>query len=74
MWAAFVVQLIIALVMVAAAYLLMPKPKSDGDDLGEFKGPTSSDSKPIPVVFGTVEIQSPNCLWFGDICSRTAEA
>lgn len=71
MFAAFLIQIVVSLVLIAAAYLLMPKPKSDAQDPGEFKGPSASDSKPIPVVFGTVKIKAPNCLYFGDISSVT---
>lgn len=71
MLAAFLIQIVVSLVLIAAAYLLMPKPKSDSQDPAEFKGPSASDSKPIPVVFGTVKIKAPNCLYFGDISSVT---
>lgn len=71
MFEAFLIQLVVSLVLIAAAYLLMPKPKSDSADPADFEGPSSSDAKPIPVVFGTVKIKAPNCLWFGEISTVT---
>ena len=63
----FLIQLVVALVLAVISYMLAPKPKqptpaaaSDMDD------PTAEAGIPIPVVFGTVTIKSPNCLYFGD--------
>lgn len=68
---AFLIQLLISVVLIAAAYLLMPKPKSDAQDPADFEGPSASDSKPVPVLFGTAKLKAPNSLWFGDIDSQT---
>lgn len=68
---AFLIQVLVSVVLTAAAYLLMPKPKSDAQDPADFEGPSASDSKPIPVVFGTVTLKAPNCLYFGEIASQT---
>lgn len=71
MLTAFAIQLIVSLVLIAAAYLLMPRPKSSADEPGDFEGPSSSESKPMPVVFGTLEVDAPSCLWFGDSSNET---
>lgn len=71
MLATFLIQVLVSLVLIAAAYLLMPKPKSEAADPADFEGPSASDAKPIPVVFGTVKIKAPNCLWFGEISTVT---
>lgn len=68
---AFLIQLIVSVVLIAAAYLLMPKPKSDAQDPADLEGPSASDSKPVPVAFGTLKIKAPNSMWFGDISSKT---
>lgn len=68
---AFLIQILVSVVLIVAAMLLMPKAKSTAEDPADFEGPSASDSKPIPVVFGTVKIKAPNCLWFGDIGTIT---
>lgn len=67
----FLIQLAVAAILVVAALLLMPKVKSSAEDPADFEGPSASDSKPVPVVFGTVKFKAPNCLWFGDIGTET---
>lgn len=66
------VSLLIGLALQVVAYLLMPQPKQpkppavqDADD------PVAEAGKPIPVVFGTLNISGLNVLWFGDKSKRT---
>lgn len=63
----FLAQLAIGIGLQILGYMLMPKPKPEKppstDDL---KDPTAEAGKPIPVVFGSVTLQSPNVLWYGD--------
>lgn len=50
--------------------LLRPKPKVNNArpaGLGEFQFPTASEARPVPVVWGTVEISGPNLVWYGDL-------
>lgn len=56
---------IIALVLVVA---LMPTPKSTVKpaSLADIDAPTAEPGRPIPVVFGTVLLKSPNVVWYGD--------
>lgn len=61
----FLVQALIGIALLAAGYLLMPRPKApkppemrDADD-------PESRVKPIPMVFGTVVIRGSNVVWFG---------
>lgn len=35
--------------------------------LEDFDVPTASDGKQMPVVFGTVTLQSSNIVWYGDL-------
>lgn len=63
----FLVSLIIAIVGATISYLLAPRPKtSKPKTVQEFKEPTAEVGRPIPVVFGTVFIESPNILWYGE--------
>lgn len=60
-------QFIIAIALYALSYVIMPKPKIQKPEAAQdLEGPTAEAGRPIPVPFGTVTIQSPNCLWWGD--------
>lgn len=70
--ATFLVQLVVAIVVAVAAYLLSPRPKDSGSDsTRELEAPTADAGRPIPVVFGELVVKSPNCLWYGDISHET---
>jgi len=61
----YVAVLVIAVV---AAVVLAPKPpKQRPAALTEFDIPTAEEGRPIPVVFGTVLVQSSNVVWYGDL-------
>lgn len=60
----------VLLIIVAAQYalsaLLQPKPEdAKPEDIRQ--APTSEEALPVPVVWGTVIIKSPNVLWSGDV-------
>lgn len=42
-----------------------PKPKAAG--IGEIDVATAEEGRPIPVIFGTVLLKSPNIVWYGDL-------
>lgn len=50
--------------------LLRPKPKGPEDakaaGIENVQYPTAQEGRPIPVVWGTVQIKGPNLLWYGD--------
>ena len=52
------------------SYIFRPKPEGPAE-LDEFDFPTADNQRPIPVIFGTVLLRSPNVLWYGDL--RTQE-
>lgn len=61
------IQIVIGVLLMVVSYALTPKPKkqkptpsSDLDD------PTAEAGRPIPVVFGSVEVKGANIIWFGD--------
>lgn len=39
---------------------------TEAASLEDFDVPTASESRPIPVVFGTVRISGSNVVWYGD--------
>jgi len=62
----FLVNLLIAVALQVVAYLIMPKPKQPKQEFRQGESPTTAAGIPVPVLFGTVTIKSPNCLWWGD--------
>jgi len=60
---------------IAAAVIadaLRPKPEIEDakpSPLGDFKFPTATEQRRVPVIFGTVKIEGPNVLWYGDFRS-----
>lgn len=62
----FLVLFVIAIALSIAAYMLAPKPKQAKTEAADLEAPTVSAGRPIPVVFGTVTLKSPNILWYGD--------
>ena len=66
----FWVQIAIMIVAALVAYALAPKPPVPKPaSLEDFDVPTAEEGRPIPVIFGTVWIKGPNCLWYGDLSS-----
>lgn len=62
------VQLIIAVVMALASYMIQRramKKNQSGVEAQEFTTPTVDAGRSIPVVFGRVRVTSPNLLWMG---------
>lgn len=69
----FLIMFVIAVAISYAAYLLAPKPKQPTYEAADLNAPTVSAGRPVPVVFGTVLLKSPNVLWFGDKQQRDYE-
>lgn len=68
----WLIPFLIGLALNVIAYLLMPKPK--GPKLAAVKdleSPTSEAGRETPVVFGTMTVKSPNCLWSGEKSKNT---
>ena len=58
----------ILIIAAIAAVALAPKPPEQRPAaLTEFEIPTAEEGRPIPVVFGTVLVTSPNVVWYGDL-------
>lgn len=62
------VQLIYYIIVVIISIALAPKPPQPKPAaLEDFDVPVAEEDRPIPVVFGEVQITGPNVLWFGDL-------
>lgn len=63
-------EIVIYIVALIVAVALVPRPNSDAQkpaSLSDFEAPTAEPGRPIPVVFGTVLLKSPNVVWYGDL-------
>lgn len=61
--------LILFAVLLVANELLKPKPKVEDarpSGLGDFKFPTATEGRVVPLVWGTVVCEGPNVVWYGD--------
>lgn len=64
MWVYYVVMAIILVLSIALA----PKPQGPKSAaLDDFDFPTAEEGRPIPVVFGEVDIRGSNVLWYGNL-------
>lgn len=67
----FLIQLAILVVSAYVSAALAPKPpKPKPASLTDFDVPTAEEGRPIPVVFGTVWVTGPNCIYFGGLKTK----
>lgn len=58
----------IVVVGIILSVVLAPKPnKPKPAALSDLNFPTAKEGIPIPVIFGTVTITSPNVVWYGHL-------
>lgn len=63
----FLGRLLVGIALQVLGYLLAPKPKqAKPPSTSDLEDPTAEAGRPIPVIFGSVTIQSPNNLGFWD--------
>lgn len=63
----FLIQLVISVALMVIAYALRPKPKVQKPAASsDLENPTAEAGRPIPVVFGTMQVKGGNILWYGD--------
>lgn len=68
----FLVQLAVGVGLQILGYLLMGKPKGPKpDEVKDLDSPTAEAGRPIPVVFGEVNLTGVNILFFGDKKTKT---
>jgi len=64
----FVYYLIVLVVSSLISYALAPKPpKPKPAALEDFDIPAAEQGRPVPVIFGTMQVTGPNVLWYGDL-------
>lgn len=63
----FIIQLLIGLALSYVSYLLAPKPKEPKPPSAkEMESPTAESGRPVPVVFGSMTVQSLNNIGYWD--------
>ena len=65
----FLLFLLWAAVYVVAE-LIRPKPKFEDarpSGLGDFRFPTATEGRAVPLIWGTVKVEGPNVIWYGDL-------
>lgn len=68
--AEFITLLIVYVALFLLSELLKPKPKLENArpaGLGDFNFPTATESRVEPLIWGTVMLQGPNVIWYGDL-------
>ena len=62
-------QVVIWIGLQVLSYLLTPRSTSNQSNVtpGEVEATTVDSSGPVPVLFGTRLISTPNCVWYGDV-------
>lgn len=70
-YATFVlISLLLSATLIVLSELLRPKPKFENArpaGLGDFRFPTAVEGRPVPLLWGTVKIDGPNIVWWGDL-------
>ena len=67
--------IIYAVIVVILAVALQPKPPgAKPSALSDIDVPTAEEGRPIPKVFGTYVVQSPNIVWYGDLGYRAIKS
>lgn len=62
------IYLVVAVIVAIVAYAMTPKPPDPIPPmLKDINAPTAEEGRPIPVVFGTWVVKSPNIVWYGDL-------
>lgn len=68
--AEFFTLLILFAITFVLSELLKPKPKIENAKpagLGDFKFPTATEGRSVPLIWGTVKQEGPNVVWYGDL-------
>jgi hypothetical protein len=68
---AWFIAILVAIALQVIAYLITPKPKKEKPPaVKDLEEPTVEAGRPVPVLFGTMTLKSPNILWYGDKWAR----
>ena len=63
----FLIQLLIGTALQIVGFLLSGAgKKAQPEEMKDMESPTAEAGRPIPVIFGEVELSGVNIIWFGD--------
>lgn len=66
-FAAFLVQLAVGIGLQILGYLIMGGAKQEKPEAAkDMDAPTAESGRPIPVLFGEMEIKGLNIIWYGE--------
>lgn len=68
------VYIIVMVVALIAAVALMPHPKNAPASDADLQVPTVEDGREVMDVAGTVWIDDPNVIWYGDLSTQPIHA
>lgn len=66
----FWITLLVYAALFVLSDLLKPKPNLEDakpSGLGDFQFPTATEGRPVPLLWGTVQVKGPNVTWYGDL-------
>jgi hypothetical protein len=72
----FLTMLLVYVATFLITELLRPKPNLENAkpaSLGDFQVPTATEGRPIPIIFGRVNMKGPNVIWYGDLRTKKIE-
>lgn len=68
----FLIQLVVGVALQVIGYLLMGKPKGNKPDtVQDIEDPTAEAGRPIPVIFGQIEVKGVNIIFFSEKSTKT---
>lgn len=62
----FLAWLLASTALNVVGYLLMRPDPPEAPEYDDFEMPTADVNRPVPYVFGTVDLKGPNIVWVGD--------
>ncbi len=72
--APFLLQLAVGVAIQTVGYLILGRTKTEQPtEVSQLEDPTAEPGRPIPVLFGEVEITEVNIIWFGEKRTVTEE-
>lgn len=68
-----VIALLLSAASIALSELLRPKPELENKrpaGLGDFRFPTAIEGRAVPVIWGTIKLDGPNVIWYGNLVQQ----
>lgn len=72
MWPQVAYAVVMMIISYAIQSLLTPPPKNP--EAGKMDVPLAQEGDPIPVIFGTVVLKTPNVVWYGDAATSEIQS